>query len=275
MRNLVALKISGDNPIAPSMHATYAFVENVYLDMNRNGHALSLRNCGYIGASFVSRCGLGNSTNDGEMVCFEPPGGVLGTGTILSATERTFTMAIHGGEMVTADRYCNYNDYALYITEGKGAGQLRYFDRKPISEYGNEYRLRDGEDDWDVLPDSTSNITVVLPMEGATVYRFEGNDSKKGIFLYSIMFDYGSRESRHSIMSGDNSSSRSYHTPSRISRSLCLSIFSTIEKLGRLREPLSSLSDGRIVRLKVLSRVGRNSDTHLNPGRRRSWLAGT
>ncbi|MBQ2741029.1 MAG: InlB B-repeat-containing protein [Clostridia bacterium] len=189
MRNLVALKISGDNPIAPSMHATYAFVENVYLDMNRNGHALSLRSCGYVGASFVTRCGLGNSTNDGEMICFEPPGGVVGTGVVLSATERTFTMAIHGGEMVTADRYCNFNDYALYITEGKGAGQLRYFDRSPINEYGNEYRLRDGEADWDIMPDSTSNITVVTPMEGATVYRFEGNDSKKGIFLYSIMFD--------------------------------------------------------------------------------------
>ncbi len=189
MRNLTALQISGDNPIAPSIHATYAFVENVYLDMNRNGHALSMRNCGYIGASFVGRCGLGNSTNDGEMVCFEPPGGVIGTGTILSATERTFTMALHGGEMVGADSYCNFNDFALYITEGKGAGQLRYFERAPINKYGNEYRLRDGEDDWDVLPDSTSNITVVTPMEGATVYRFEGNDSKKGIFLYSIMFD--------------------------------------------------------------------------------------
>ena len=189
MRNLVALKISGDNPIAPSMHATYAFVENVYLDMNRNGHALSLRSCAYVGASFVSGCGLGNSTNDGEMICFEPPGGIFGTGTILSATERTFTMAIHGGEMVTSDSYCNFNDFALYITDGKGAGQLRYFDKNPINAYGNEYRLRDGEADWDVLPDSTSNITVITPMEGATVYRFKGNDSKKGIFLYSIMFD--------------------------------------------------------------------------------------
>ena len=189
MRNLVALKISGDNPIAPSMHATYAFVENVYLDMNRNGHALSMRSCGYIGASFVSRCGLGNSTNDGEMVCFEPPGGIWGTGTILSATERTFTMAIHGGEMVGEDSYYNFNGFALYITEGRGAGQLRYFEKTPINAYGNEYRLRDNEDDWDILPDSTSNITVVSPMEGATVYRFEGNDSKKGIFLYSIMFD--------------------------------------------------------------------------------------
>ena len=160
-----------------------------YLDMNRNGHALSMRSCGYIGASFVSRCGLGNSTNDGEMVCFEPPGGILGTGTILSATERTFTMAIHGGEMVGEDSYYNFNGFALYITEGRGAGQLRYFEKTPINAYGNEYRLRDNEDDWDILPDSTSNITVVSPMEGATVYRFEGNDSKKGIFLYSIMFD--------------------------------------------------------------------------------------
>jgi uncharacterized repeat protein (TIGR02543 family) len=98
-------------------------------------------------------------------------------------------MAIHGGEMVGEDSYYNFNGFALYITEGKGAGQLRYFEKTPINKYGNEYRLRDGEDDWDVLPDSTSNITVVLPMEGATVYRFEGNDSKKGIFLYSIMFD--------------------------------------------------------------------------------------
>lgn len=98
-------------------------------------------------------------------------------------------MAIHGGEMVTSDSYCNFNDFALYITDGKGAGQLRYFDKNPINQYGNEYRLREGEGDWDVLPDSTSNITVVTPMEGATVYRFEGNDSKKGIFLYSIMFD--------------------------------------------------------------------------------------
>ena len=189
MRNLVALKISGDNPISPSMHATYAFVENVYLDMNRNGHALSLRSCGYVGASFVSRCGLGNSTNDGEMICFEPPGGIWGTANILSATERTFTLAIYGGEMVGADTYSNFNSFAIYVTDGAGAGQLRYFDKTPINAYGNEYRLRDGESDWDILPDSTSNITIIAPMEGATVYRFEGNDSKKGIFLYSLMFD--------------------------------------------------------------------------------------
>ena len=189
MRNLVALNISGDNPIAPSMHATYAFVENVYLDMNRNGHALSLRNCGYVGASFVTRCGLGNSTNDGEMVCFEPPGGVWGTATVLSSTARTLTVAIHGGEMIDEESYGNFNDIAVYVTDGAGAGQLRYIERAPINTYGNEYRLRATEDDWGTLPDSTSKITVVSPMEGATVYRFEGNDSKKGIFLYSIMFD--------------------------------------------------------------------------------------
>lgn len=189
MRNLVALNISGDNPIAPSLHATYAFVENIYLDMNRNGHALSMRNCGYVGASFVTGCGLGDSTNDGEMVCFEPPGGYFGTGRILSAMDRTFTMAIHGGSMVTEETYYKFNGFALYITDGKGMGQLRYFEKAPVNMYGNEYRLVDGEDDWDILPDSTSTFTIISPMEGATVYRFEGDDSKKGIFLYSIMFD--------------------------------------------------------------------------------------
>ncbi len=189
IRNLVAINISGDNPIAPSMHATYAFIENIYLDMCRHGHALSLRSCAYVGDSFVTGVGLGDSTNDGEMVCFEPPGGYFGTGRILSATERTFTMAIHGGSMVTEETYYKFNGFALYITDGKGMGQLRYFEKDPVNMYGNEYRLVVGEDDWDILPDSTSTFTIISPIEGATVYRFEGDDSKKGIFLYSIMFD--------------------------------------------------------------------------------------
>ena len=90
---------------------------------------------------------------------------------------------------MTEETYYKFNGFALYITDGKGMGQLRYFEKVPVNMYGNEYRLVDGEDDWDILPDSTSTFTIISPMEGATVYRFEGDDSKKGIFLYSIMFD--------------------------------------------------------------------------------------
>lgn len=189
LRNVVAENLGGPDPVAPSVQATYTFVENVYLDLDRSGHAYSIRNCGYIAHSYVQGAGAVNGGNDGEMIVFEPPGGYFSTGTILSATDRTFTTSIHSGSMIDENSYYKFNGFAIFISGGKGAGQLRYFEKTPLNEYGNEYALVAGEEAWDILPDSTSTFTIISPMEGATVYRFEGNNSKKGIFLYSIMFD--------------------------------------------------------------------------------------
>lgn len=188
MRNVVAVNIFGMS-VAPTIQHSYTFVENVYADLCDDGHAFSLRDCAYIADSFVTGSGSYGGANIGEMIVFEPAGGYYGTGKILSATERTFTMALSAGERIDQYTYYKYNGIAIYITEGKGAGQMRYFKNIPINMYGNEYEFVEGEKAWDIIPDSTSKFTVLSPMENATVYRFAGTQNKKAIFLYSGLMD--------------------------------------------------------------------------------------
>mgnify|MGYP002518303333 CR=1 FL=1 len=85
---------------------------------------------------------------------------------------------------------------------------------------------------------------------------------------------YYIRESRHSMSSGVSSSSRSIHSPKRMSRSLRRSIAFTILNVGRLRSS-SSRRDGRIVRSKTSFSSGRNAGTHLKLSNLRGCDSGT
>ena len=47
----------------------------------------------------------------------------------------------------------------------------------------------DSEEDWKVIPDSTSHYTIIVPMHHATVYRFNAENCAKGLYLYSQLYD--------------------------------------------------------------------------------------
>ncbi len=171
-----------------SLTGSYTFIENIYLKSNDKGHGFALRNNAYISDCFITKTGSGS--NNGEMIMFEPPYGYFSAGYILDADARSFTIAARdNGTLIRENTRLDYNNFAVYISEGKGAGQLRYFKNTPTNSYGNQYELADNEQDWDIIPDSTSVFSIICPMEGATVYRIHGTDCNKAIFLYTQMFD--------------------------------------------------------------------------------------
>ena len=171
--------------------AKFMFMENLYVDNNYDGHGLKAGAYSYIGNCAVYRTGArgADAVNNGEAIMFEPPTGYFSVGSILSADARSFTYARQYGKDIDNSTRMDTGDLAVYIIEGKGAGQMRYIDRVSSGEYNNIYQFSDGEEDWDVLPDTTSKVTLICPNIGNTVYSVYIEDTLKPILLYGCCFD--------------------------------------------------------------------------------------
>ena len=172
-----------------NVHSNYTFLENVSYEKQNHGHGISLRSNASISNSLVKNIGTADeNANVGEPLVFEGASGYFQTGDIVSATARTFTVSTHGGSVVDgATSNLRYGNFAVQIVGGKGAGQIRYFKRTPTST--DTYEFLDKEENWDVIPDSTSRYTIIVPMHHATVYRFNAENCAKGIYLYSQLYD--------------------------------------------------------------------------------------
>lgn len=172
-----------------NVHSNYAFLENVSYEKQNHGHGISLRNNASISNSLVRNIGTAEeSANVGEPLVFEGASGYFQTGNIVTATNRTFTVKKTGGSDVNATTSSlRWGNFAVHIVSGKGAGQIRYFKRTPTET--DTYELLDSEEDWKVIPDSTSHYTIIVPMHHATVYRFNAENCAKGLYLYSQLYD--------------------------------------------------------------------------------------
>ena len=172
-----------------NVHSDYTFIENVSYEKQNHGHGISLRNNASVSNSLVKNIGTAEeSANVGEPLVFEGASGYFQTGNIVTATNRTFTVNKTGGNDVNATTSSlRWGNFAVQIVSGKGAGQIRYFKRTPTET--DTYELLDSEEDWKVIPDSTSHYTIIVPMHHATVYRFNAEDCAKGLYLYSQQFD--------------------------------------------------------------------------------------
>ena len=172
-----------------NVHSNYAFLENVSYEKQYHGHGISLRNNASISNSLVKNIGTAEeSANVGEPLVFEGASGYFQTGNIVTATNRTFTVNKTGGNDVNATTSSlRWGNFAVQIVSGKGAGQIRYFKRTPTET--DTYELLDSEEDWKVIPDSTSHYTIIVPMHHATVYRFNAENCAKGVYLYSQLYD--------------------------------------------------------------------------------------
>lgn len=178
--------------------ASFAFIENTALLGNNNdGHGWSARSDCYFGNNYISKVGLvyPEANNNGEIIMLEVPGAQLNYGVVLGADAEKRT--------VTVDRACgipmttiDYNYFAMLISDGTGMGQIRYIERTAVSgdedsklNYGNTFRLREGQRDWDILPDQTSQYVIYAPQEHATIYRNKAEHCAKSILLYSQCAD--------------------------------------------------------------------------------------
>lgn len=190
----------------PAFQCKYGFIENCYFDLNYSGHGPSVRSDTYIAYTLTEHTGnRDNPTNDGEALLVEMPAGYHATGTISGATKNSITLAYKGtsvkdnGESVSESGIIDensvprYNDYAVYILSGKGAGQLRYISGTPVKKdttaFIYEYNFANYEKDWAVIPDETSTFTLISPVKNLTAYKYKANDCVGTVCLYGNIFD--------------------------------------------------------------------------------------
>lgn len=190
----------------PALQCKYGFIENCLFDLNYSGHGPSVRSDTYIAYTLTKNTGdRDNPTNDGEALLVEMPSGYHATGLIVGATKNSVTLAYKGtskkndGETVSESGVIDensvprYNDYAVYILSGKGAGQLRYISGTPTKKDNNgyiyEYNLAAYEKDWDIIPDETSTFTLISPIKNLTAYKYVATDCVGTVCLYGNIFD--------------------------------------------------------------------------------------
>lgn len=181
---------NGKSSSSPPMQSRYAFIENSYIDQNYCGHGISIRSNTYCAYSYVAHAGNRvDRSNQGEAILCEPPSGQIATGKVLAADNRSVTLDFSGGKKVDKDTLLHYNRFAVYISDGTGAGQMRYIDRNGSGDYANCYSLLEYERDWDVLPDTTSVFYISSPNSNLTISHFKAYDTAGTICLYGNVHD--------------------------------------------------------------------------------------
>lgn len=172
----------------PIVQGKYTFVENCYFDLlaaDNESHGLSIRSDTYVGYTYCTGTGgRVRRVNDGEALLVEVPNGYFATGKVIGGTARSVTLDFIGGNRITGETKLHYNYFAVCITDGKGAGQIRYIKRPAVNGYGNQYELLDTEKDWDVIPDYTSVFSIYSPNNKVTVSHYKAYDCVATICLY-------------------------------------------------------------------------------------------
>ena len=126
---------------------------------------------------------VGSIKNDGESYCVEAPSGKINYGNIINATSNTVIMIPQMGDL--KEHYAvNHGRLAVRITDGRGMGQQR--DIVSIDTKTNTITVK-GE--WDIIPDSTSKMTMIIPLDEVTIYNNIQQDCAKGIYLYGNIYD--------------------------------------------------------------------------------------
>ncbi len=186
----VDIKIAG---LSNSFGNMNSFLENTSLVSGNEGHGWSGRNNCYCAYNYIKDIGRKNGLCEGkgEIFYFELAGATDASmrGYILGATERSFTVARTGGEVIDESYSPYYNQIAISIISGRGTGQTRYFNQKPIASkdgvvWGNTYELCSWERDWDVIPDHTSQFSTTEPMANQTVVFNKAEDCAKSLMMY-------------------------------------------------------------------------------------------
>lgn len=172
------------------MGYNYSTVENTRMVSGSAGHGWAGKNNAYCAYNLIQDVGYKqNCNNEGEAFYFEPPTSIFSLGNIIGASERTFSVKVTGGQRINEQSILGYTQCAVMITNGKGVGQIRYFDLSPVNNYGNEYRLCDWEEDWDVVPDDTSQFVIFEPLANNTLYKNTIKYCAKSMMFFGNAYD--------------------------------------------------------------------------------------
>lgn len=174
--------------------ANYFFVEgcSVYgnLDASRENaansedtHGVFSRAYAHMEGNHVENVGSFPNIYDGESYCLEATESAFNYGSVIRASENTVSFIPKTGEL--KEYYAlRYGRLAVWITDGRGMGQLR-----DVASIDPETRTITIRGTWDVVPDATSKLTLCCPLTGSTIYNNTQKNTGKGIYVYGYAHD--------------------------------------------------------------------------------------
>jgi hypothetical protein len=122
----------------------------------------------------------GNS-NDGEALCVEVPDANFNYGTVTDASATTLTV---NPQVPLTSPLVYFGYLAVAIVDGTGLGQLRRV--TSIDSAANQITVTPA---WDVIPDETSDFSLLLPLEQVTFYGNRIEDCTKGMYFFGNTWD--------------------------------------------------------------------------------------
>jgi uncharacterized repeat protein (TIGR02543 family) len=173
--------------------------------------------------------GMGAHRNDGEVIGIEVPNGYHGSGEVQSATATSVTLGGRMPFISYADREVHhtladfydpipctrethsrnncpntcptrqgdrvnnyristsFGRYSIMIIHGRGRGQIRPA-IMPRGGTTKTIQLAPGYT-WDIIPDSTSIVSMVTPNDFVTINNITADDCAKGIWMFGNCFD--------------------------------------------------------------------------------------
>lgn len=146
-------------------------------------HGIGVKSNSHVENNIVRTTGAEAKTtyhNDGESIFLEMPGGYFATGHVLGASANSITLAPL--QPLPLPISLRNGRLTVTIVDGTGLGQYRSVEYSQ----GTTYTL---DQAWDVLPDSTSKFTLIVPNDNITVYRNQTIDGQRGIWLYGNVMD--------------------------------------------------------------------------------------
>lgn len=166
---------------------SYSFFVNnklvIHPESNQDSHGLFARANAYMAYNDVSGAGAGdNSSNDGEALSTEGPGGTFNFGNILQATSNTITVS--PVTQLNENYSLEYGYLSVFIMNGRGLGQLR-----KVVSINPQTRVITIDKPFDIIPDSAGVFSLVTPLENFTVYKNKVSDCAKGIWPFGLQHD--------------------------------------------------------------------------------------
>ena len=140
----------------------------------------------YVAENTVSNAGKLNLNdrhlNDGETILTENAGG--GSTSVGSIKEGYSYGAVLDADYINKAAVESWCDLHIVIVSGKGMGQYR-----TIKEYYPEQGKVILNKPWDIIPDTSSNYIIIMPIKGAVFYKNTAMDSAKGFWFYRDNID--------------------------------------------------------------------------------------
>lgn len=146
--------------------------------------------------------------NDGEVICTEPAGGGTALyGKITKATkdtvnfteipaDKTAALELTGTDRITPksnsfDLYKQkqhqaWGAYEIVIVKGRGTGQYRLIDPSSFDYEKGVVKLKQ---DWDIVPDNTSEFIIMVSSDNFYVYKNYSNQGGKGYWFFGDNID--------------------------------------------------------------------------------------